>query len=294
MSEKGTALAAVEQTTAVVNHAQQQQLTRDQIELIKRTIAKDCTDDELGLFVQQCNRTGLDPFNRQIYAIKRGGKMGIQTSIDGFRLVAERSRKYAGQVGPLWCGQDGQWREVWLEREPPAAAKVGVLRTDFAEPLWRVATYKSFKQDSNPLWKSMPDQMLAKCAESQALRAAFPHELSGLYTSDEMDQANDERPVQPRQPAGYAGFDDLCAAYHAIGDMSDAVVAHEAWIECNREVKANADAMTKAQYRELKTLCEDAKAYIDTLADADAAEADEASAIDAAFDDDDPFADEGN
>ena len=143
---------------------------------------------ELAVFLHYAQRTGLDPFARQIYMIERGGRFTIQASIDGLRIVAQRSGEYAGQVGPYWCGVDGQWTDVWLEKEPPVAAKVGVMRLGFTEPLWGVAKFDSYNANS-PIWKKMPDTMIAKCAEALALRKAFPNDLSGIYTSEEMEQA---------------------------------------------------------------------------------------------------------
>ncbi|MBF0365744.1 MAG: recombinase RecT [Oligoflexia bacterium] len=85
-------------------------LSDSQIQLIKTQIMPlDSTNDELKLFCMRAERAQLDPFARQIYAIRRNGKMSYEVSIDGARLVAERTGRYKGQQGPWWCDSDGVW-----------------------------------------------------------------------------------------------------------------------------------------------------------------------------------------
>ena len=165
--------------------------TREQIDLIKQTVAKGATDAELQLFLYTSKRTGLDPLTRQIHAIKRwdsaAGKetMAIQTGIDGYRLVANRTGQHAGTTDVLYDREDAEhpnWAKVTVQRwvngqvaEFPATAR------------WK--EYAAYKKDGRPmaLWAKMPYLMLGKCAEALALRKAFPQELAGIYTFEEME-----------------------------------------------------------------------------------------------------------
>ena len=162
------------------------QWTADQQKLISSTIAPGCTPDELKLFAYACQRTGLDPFSKQIYAIKRG-KMTIQVGIDGLRSIAERTGQLDGSE-TFFCGPDGEWKDVWLAKEPPAAAKTIVYRKGASHPFTAVARFDDFNAKQN-LWLKMPAVMIGKCSECACLRKAFPADLSGLYSVDEMEQA---------------------------------------------------------------------------------------------------------
>lgn len=159
--------------------------------LLRNTLTQNLSEDEHQLFVLACDRSDLDPFARQIYFMRETGKQGslvIQATIDGLRLSAERTKQYAGQLGPEWCGPDGIWKEIWVEKTPPTAARVGIRRADFADPIWGKALYSEFAQDSD-FWQHMPANQLAKCAEALGFRRAFPAKFSGLYTPEEMDRA---------------------------------------------------------------------------------------------------------
>lgn len=181
----------------------------EQVGLIKDLYAKGASDDEFRLFLQTAMHVGLDPFKGQICLIKFKDKdLGRDVfqpciKIDGQRAKAEETGKYRGQTEPQWCGRDGVWVDVWLSNEPPAAARIGVYRSDFDKPIYAVARWASYAAtyaDGNPkaMWKKMPDVMLAKCAESLALRKAFPQILGGIYTDVEMEQAQNEKNITPR------------------------------------------------------------------------------------------------
>ncbi len=162
--------------------------TTTQVDLIRRTIARGATDDELTLFLGQCRRTGLDPFAKQIYLVKRWDSkaqkevMAIQVGIDGYRLIADRTKSYAGNDDPVFDS----------ESEPQKATVtvykvVDGVRCGFTATARWSQYFPGEKQGF--MWKRMPHLMLGKCAEALALRKAFPAELSGLYIAEELDQA---------------------------------------------------------------------------------------------------------
>lgn len=202
----------------------------NKIELIKRVIAKGCTNDELELFLYHAKRTGLDPLAKQIHAIKRWSSqegrdvMSIQTGIDGFRLIADRTGKYAPGKKSEFVETDGriisatafvmkfaggQWHEV------------------SAEAFWdEYVQTKKGKDGSEPtptaMWKKMPRTMIAKCAEALALRKAFPAELSGIYTFDEMAQA---------QNTPEAGAASTAAADALTGTITEIKAGKVMWLK---------------------------------------------------------------
>jgi len=126
-----------------------------------------------------------------------------QTGIDGYRLIAGRTGLLDGYDDVLFCGADGIWTDAWVATKPPRAAKVTVYRKDSSRGFSAVALWDEYvqtKKDGSPtmMWLKLSSAMLAKCAESLALRKAFPQDLSGIYTAEEMSQADRERPELPR------------------------------------------------------------------------------------------------
>jgi len=170
---------------------------RDKIDLIRRTIAKGATDDELKLFLYQCQRTGLDPFSRQIvflkYKTREGDRMSIITSIDGYRLIADRTGKYAGSDDYRFDEGLTEFEHIQSGRGNPTTATCTVYKLvkNMRVPFTATVRWDEYYPGDGKgfMWNKMPYLMLGKCAEALALRKAFPVELSGIYTREEMEQA---------------------------------------------------------------------------------------------------------
>jgi phage recombination protein Bet len=168
-----------------------------QVAALRQLGVKDASNGDLAVFFHHAQRTGLDPFAKQIYMIgrwsKEGTKQTIQTGIDGFRLIARRAadrrHERLSYEDTEWCGEDGIWRDVWISSEPPTAARVAVLRNGERFPavaLWREYVQTNRDGSPNSMWGRMSANQLAKCAEALALRKAFPQDLSGIHTDDEL------------------------------------------------------------------------------------------------------------
>jgi phage recombination protein Bet len=172
--------------------AQRTGWSQEQIDLIKKTVAKDSTDVELEWFLTIARRSGLDPISKQIYFIKRGGTPSIQTGIDGFRSIAEDSGEYDGQDAPVF---------TFDEKNKLDTATVTVWRKSMSRGVSATAPFVEFNQ-GNAMWQKMPRTMLAKCAEAAAIRKAFPKKLSGIYSAEEMGQAQNEHRILNASDSG--------------------------------------------------------------------------------------------
>ena len=158
------------------------ELSADEIKLIKNTVCKGATDEELKLFLHVCVKTGLNPFMKQIYSVPRGNQRTIQVGIDGYRLIAERTNRYAPGREPTFT----------YDSNGSLLAATACIKKQTPDGSWHDVSATAFMSEyrvESPFWKKMPHAQLSKCAESLALRKAFPSELSGIYTQEEMEQA---------------------------------------------------------------------------------------------------------
>jgi phage recombination protein Bet len=157
-----------------------------------------------GLLFREMQRTGLDPFAKHLYLREDWNNKAernvyaVASTIDGFRIVAARQSTYEGQTAPQWCDKNGNWTDAWWAADAPVAARIGVYVRGYREPMWGIARFSEYKPSGSAgfMWGKMAAHMIAKVAEALAIRKAYPDQLSGVYTDDEMQQADARKDEQ--------------------------------------------------------------------------------------------------
>jgi RecT family len=165
-------------------------ITPEHLALIKLTVAKEATDAELQLFIYDNLRRGVHPLDRLIHFSKRAGRYVPIVGIDFMRQRAHATGACCGIEDAIFTGR------------PKAADFVATVT------VWRLvqgqrcafsasARWSEYKPDQDFMWQRMPHVMLGKVAEALALRRAFPQELTGVFSSEELAHAEDENAAPP-------------------------------------------------------------------------------------------------
>ena len=167
------------------------QYNPQQIQLIRDMCARNCTDNEFLLLMQLAKTYQLDPFAKQIWAVKYGNNpAAIFCGRDGFLAIAHRSGKFDGMESGT--RKDGDDLIGWCR----------VYRKDMSRPFEVEVSLSEYSTGKN-LWQTKPKTMIVKVAESHALRRAFG--ISGLYSPEEIDTGDRPEPryvseVPPASP----------------------------------------------------------------------------------------------
>lgn len=171
------------------------------VETLKNTVAVGATASELALFIEYCKSTGLNPFKKEIWFIKepKTGRLQMMTGINGFWTLANSFDTFDGaETGMI--DKNGEWVKS-ISGNDFIGAWCRVYRKDRRIPMEGEALLADYRKGFG-LWQSAPRIMIKKVAESIALRKAFPQQLNGLYTSEEMPETfqDIERPVKVIPP----------------------------------------------------------------------------------------------
>lgn len=236
------------------------------VALLRDMYFKGCDEIEVQVGLEHCRHLQLDPIAQEIWFVKiwdsdlRREVVTPFVGINGLRKAAHRTGEYEGPEDPEWCGPDGVWRDVWLEKSPPAAARVRVHRRGFRQAVAGVVTYTSAvqtKKNGQPRakWASAPAEMLAKCAEALALRRAFEKLASVKVDGVDRVETAEERSFRVRDDSPKLAGDKIAHIIEAIGAAFDLTELEKATgqlkgIELTEEQRAAArDAWQRANQR---------------------------------------------
>lgn len=159
------------------------------------------TDMEFSFMVELGRATQLNPFRREIWAVKY--KQGVPAQIfigrDGYVLGAQRQPDYEyHQVNSVYSNDEFYMDESGIkhkakliDRGELIGAYCIVKRKNASKPTYSVVTMEEYNTNQS-LWKTKPETMLKKVAEAQGVRQSFKEVFRGTYSDAELPQ--EEKP----------------------------------------------------------------------------------------------------
>lgn len=150
-----------------------------EVQLLKDGYFKGLNDFEISLALKQCDSMDLNPFNKEIYAYKIGGRLCLVTGISGFRKIAHRDQNYLGCKVTVLEDKEGKLISA-------TATVKKAVKNHIAE-FESTVRMDEFFNPANEKWKTQPENMLRIRAEAAALKMAFPN----------IEQLTDESNIVP-------------------------------------------------------------------------------------------------
>lgn len=223
------------QTQAMVVHEPKQWLALAyqpaEIEMLRRFICsggkEQASDGELMFYVSFCRANGLDPLRKQCYLLITNKGPQIAMGIDGLRGQAAGTGEYAGQELPVFQ----ETKEEGLQCVSTVYRFVQGQKCAFYGIAWMKES-----RGTTPNWSQRPKTMLAKCAEAQALRKAFPKECGPYFTPEELE----ERDVTPTEAPRAAAVSDLNARLSGYQKPPQAPVMEATFVDAPAPVPSTA------------------------------------------------------
>ena len=183
------------------------------LEMLKNTVAKTATTDELKVFVYLCNEYNLDPLKKEIYFLKYAGQTTIITSRDGYLKIANCHDQFDGiesdvvyQGDILTKKDDGSLHieygpdHLLFDKTKLSGAFCSVFRKDRKKATTVFVSLRDYFKKDAPIWNQYTHAMILKVAEAMALKRAFS--ISGLVTREEVEKEHFEAEFEPGQSSG--------------------------------------------------------------------------------------------
>jgi len=181
-------------------------LKMDEAELMKvlrSSLYPNAKDESIKLVLGYCKAAGLDPMQKPVHIVPiydKNKKEMVDTIMPGiglYRTQAARSGVYGGisepEFGPTISDKVGkkdmrypEFCKVTAKRINPDGSMSEFTATERWIENYAITSAKDSDYSPNAMWTKRPFAQLAKCAEAQALRKAFP-EIGAQPTADEME-----------------------------------------------------------------------------------------------------------